>query len=1415
MDKNYKELVEEKVNSSKISDDKKQKVKDFIYTIIDKKTEFIVNGKNEIEKVIAWFSDLTSNPTSTKILFEIIGDKVPKTHKAVDEYLRNYIGLDYKEKDWLTKGEATKILNDNIGKYVFISDSKRDWQKGIKSYPSKPKDLRFLVRVNSNYVVFKYENDINTYELNIDNIRDIVIDGKSSINDSKLEEIVAPLFKNEYIIPMEEKLDLTREDVIEKLKLPKEEKREWFDSLDLTNYEFAIKVMREESLKQTEKKEELTEMNFAQQVYYSNKEKYKKFKDLEWFNLKPNQILVVVISDDNKIIYEKIQNEVKNMSNLFDRILEKPDVREKAGDKLSYFVVKFKDLTDNINISYGVIRDFFRIKGLDDDLRHYFEEKKEKIQNELEEKYPEDSRLKIGDKYYLYLKTRGNKDDSNSYILFEYKGITYNANKYAYGSETIYNFTTEYTSDSVKYEELDKLFQNEEILTIDDFNKKFKGKEIVEKFNDDLEYLNNILSASQDLLDLISDTGEKEDIDFLKEKIMVTKDLISILDNNYAKGGEISTSSPYAIEKVNNWNQIPSTWKNTKFINKVNYQIDPYDDKFNSVFKDFVGVDELTPVMMGYNVDDYGVTVTDAHRLAHIPAKLENKGIFNPTTKKLVDGKYPNYENVIPTEFSSINLIDTYKLLQYCRVADKYANKTTHQAILKHKILNDKYENIGFNMEFLISVLESALKNGFQKIYFKTSRTNGVAIISNVENPLLGVDLFFLLMPVSIRHDHKNVNNVGAMDIDYGLELSCIFDLSKNEIVNKDDSIVDFKMDYGINPIFTDNIIEIIKTSLQKNPTLPILENFKVKNGSAFVVNFKNEDYSVTIPNVNVPDSLYYIKDGVAVKNDNADFDDYVKDIDFSALNKNNSIKINKDYFSYLINIAKLYVGNDELRPVMMGINFNYDGKDLYVVSTNANYLSRLKVETDIDYENENNFDFTLPVNNLVTLLESNEDEYITLDIYSSNSDKTYTSSNIVLKSSSFILRQRLIDGRYPRVNQVIPNNTYYEINLNKKEILNAIKSKDVESFIKRNKKLTIVISAKNDNEKLSISLRSTNDARDEFNTVEEIKILNTDLYLRNEEIPTTDSCLLLMPMMSEGEPIFSFDFKKFKDFINPVNTDNFKISYTEKTRAYIINEEFFKYEQKFKKTKKIEKIIAPKIISKIEKKQEIKEVEKEENDLEYLNNLLSVSQDLLDLVSETGEKEDIDFLKEKIEVTKDLITLLGDNYANGGGVSYPDLSKQTAQVVNDSVVLDEFSIKKNKNNFTINGFNKKIMSSDDAVKILREIWEDDTINAYEQAYILYFNKANSLIGYYHHSNGGIDGTVMDIQMISGLAVKSLAKGVIIAHNHPSENTQPSNADKQVSEQLKTALKTFNITLLDSLIITNDSYFSFADKGIL
>ena len=150
--------------------------------------------------------------------------------------------------------------------------------------------------------------------------------------------------------------------------------------------------------------------------------------------------------------------------------------------------------------------------------------------------------------------------------------------------------------------------------------------------------------------------------------------------------------------------------------------------------------------------------------------------------------------------------------------------------------------------------------------------------------------------------------------------------------------------------------------------------------------------------------------------------------------------------------------------------------------------------------------------------------------------------------------------------------------------------------------------------------------------------------------------------------------------------------------------------------------------------------------------------------------------------------------------------------VVNDKTVLTEFELKKSKSSIEIE---TQITNSDDVVNVLRQLWEKDTINAYEQAYVLFLNTNNKVIGYYHHSSGGISGTIMDVQMISGMAVKSLAKGVIIAHNHPSGNRKPSDADNQVTKQLSEALKLFNIKLLDSIILTEKSYLSFADEEIL
>ena len=94
-------------------------------------------------------------------------------------------------------------------------------------------------------------------------------------------------------------------------------------------------------------------------------------------------------------------------------------------------------------------------------------------------------------------------------------------------------------------------------------------------------------------------------------------------------------------------------------------------------------------------------------------------------------------------------------------------------------------------------------------------------------------------------------------------------------------------------------------------------------------------------------------------------------------------------------------------------------------------------------------------------------------------------------------------------------------------------------------------------------------------------------------------------------------------------------------------------------------------------------------------------------------------------------------------------------------------------------------------------------------------NNSNETTGYFKISQGGITGTVVDIRIIAKYAIENLATGVILAHNHPSGKLMPSEADKQITRKVKDALKMFDIQVMDHLILTEQSYYSFADEGIL
>jgi DNA repair protein RadC len=126
-----------------------------------------------------------------------------------------------------------------------------------------------------------------------------------------------------------------------------------------------------------------------------------------------------------------------------------------------------------------------------------------------------------------------------------------------------------------------------------------------------------------------------------------------------------------------------------------------------------------------------------------------------------------------------------------------------------------------------------------------------------------------------------------------------------------------------------------------------------------------------------------------------------------------------------------------------------------------------------------------------------------------------------------------------------------------------------------------------------------------------------------------------------------------------------------------------------------------------------------------------------------------------------------------------------------------------------------QVKCSLDASVIFRALWNDNTIELREEFKVLYFNRANRVLGLYPLSIGGTTGTVADIRLLFAAALKANAVTLMIAHNHPSGNLQPSEADKMLTQKIVEAAKLLDMKLLDHLILTPDKYFSFADEGLL
>nr|WP_294931329.1 JAB domain-containing protein [uncultured Flavobacterium sp.] len=153
------------------------------------------------------------------------------------------------------------------------------------------------------------------------------------------------------------------------------------------------------------------------------------------------------------------------------------------------------------------------------------------------------------------------------------------------------------------------------------------------------------------------------------------------------------------------------------------------------------------------------------------------------------------------------------------------------------------------------------------------------------------------------------------------------------------------------------------------------------------------------------------------------------------------------------------------------------------------------------------------------------------------------------------------------------------------------------------------------------------------------------------------------------------------------------------------------------------------------------------------------------------------------------------------------ETSSQNWQIVSEIELIYKSKVKASER--------PQIKSSQDLYLLLKSSWDQGKIEFFEQFKILFLNQSFKVLGLYEMSSGGITGTIVDLRMIFSAALKANATNIVIAHNHPSGNPTPSEADKHITKKMKQAGELLDIKLVDHLIITSENYYSFIDDGAL
>lgn len=196
---------------------------------------------------------------------------------------------------------------------------------------------------------------------------------------------------------------------------------------------------------------------------------------------------------------------------------------------------------------------------------------------------------------------------------------------------------------------------------------------------------------------------------------------------------------------------------------------------------------------------------------------------------------------------------------------------------------------------------------------------------------------------------------------------------------------------------------------------------------------------------------------------------------------------------------------------------------------------------------------------------------------------------------------------------------------------------------------------------------------------------------------------------------------------------------------------------------------------------------------------------ELMAIILGSGNRKD-----SALDLAKKILKSVRDNLIELSRLGLPDLVKfdgiGEAKAIGIMAAL-ELGKRRNESEALSR---EKISSSKDAFEVLRSSLGD---KPYEEFWIILLNKANKVLRKCSISEGGISGTVVDPKKIFKIALENHASSIILGHNHPSGNVQPSEADQKITKKICEAGNVLEVAVLDHLIIGDDTYFSFADEG--